>query len=36
MYKSSNIPPGPVIKGGKTCNLRNKRKTRKVRNKRKH
>lgn len=32
MNKAGNVPPGPVLKGGrKTRNKRNKRKTRKVR-----
>lgn len=37
MNKAGNVPPGPVLKGGrKTRNVRNKRKTRKVRNMRKN
>jgi len=37
MNKAGNVPPGPVLKGGrKTRNVRKNRKTRKVRNVRKH
>jgi len=37
MNKAGNVPPGPVLKGGrKTRNVRKNRKTRKARNVRKH